>query len=142
MTKIWNKMTKRKSKKRYRSVKTGARPSKNQRDSTYFGSNRYRKVLKYKRPRSLASVLNSLRDSIEAEIDTKTVQQTITANRIGETTALHRRYIQTRVDSINRDKVCGNRRKRREIMFAKRKAGKGIKVSKVRKYTEKSKVRC
>ena len=39
-------------------------------------------------------------------------------------------------------KVCKNRRERREIMFATRKAGKGRSGPKRRKYTEESKVRC
>lgn len=132
----------RKSKKKYRSVKKGVRPPTIQRDSTYIGSNRYRKVLKYKRPRPLTSVLNSLRESIEVEIDTKTVQQTRTIDKFGESTALYGRYVKDRVADYNRHKVCNNRHKRRQVMFAKGKAGKGKKGPRIRKYTEKSKVRC
>lgn len=38
--------------------------------------------------------------------------------------------------------VCKNRRKRREVLFAKGRAGKGRSGPKLRKYTEESKVRC
>lgn len=39
-------------------------------------------------------------------------------------------------------KVCKSRSKRREILFSRRKAGKGVSGPKKRKYTQKSKVRC
>lgn len=38
--------------------------------------------------------------------------------------------------------LCKRRRKRRETLFAQRKIGKGMRVTKRRRYTEKSKVRC
>ncbi len=38
--------------------------------------------------------------------------------------------------------ICKRRRRRREILFAKRKTGKGKKVSKKRKWTTKSNIRC
>lgn len=41
-----------------------------------------------------------------------------------------------------RERICNQRRKRREILMATRKAGKGKSISKIKKLTEKSKVRC
>lgn len=44
--------------------------------------------------------------------------------------------------SPRRTVVCIRRRARREVLFSKRKIGKGVKVSKLRRYTPDSKIKC
>lgn len=63
-------------------------------------------------------------------------------DKVRSTNIIHRQFIENALADTYVDKVCKDRRKRREIMFAKGKAGKGSKGSKMPKFTEKSKVRC
>lgn len=57
---------------------------------------------------------------------------------------IYTRSIEARPFFKHPDKVivCKKRRRRREVLFARRSIGKGAKVSKIRKYTEDSDVRC
>lgn len=55
---------------------------------------------------------------------------------------IHQRFVEDAIAYNNARKVCKNRRERRQVLFAKRKAGKGRSGPKKRKYTEQSKVRC
>lgn len=53
-----------------------------------------------------------------------------------------RRYHQDTKLNIDQRKVCKDRSKRRQSLFATGKAGKGVRGPEEKKYTEKSKVRC
>jgi hypothetical protein len=69
-------------------------------------------------------------------------RQVVQSDRIAETTRIHQRFIENALVDQRIRKVCNNRRKRRQIMFSKGKAGAGKRVSKNRRITEDSKVRC
>ncbi len=71
-------------------------------------------------------------------IDDKNIQQNIRVSRINESSIVFKDALR---DNTTR-KVCNSRRKRRQILFSRGKAGAGKRGPKRRRYTEKSKVRC
>jgi hypothetical protein len=63
-------------------------------------------------------------------------------NHIQDITGQSRRYRKAAELDAYRRKVCRDRDKKRQSLFARRKIGKGMSGPKKRKYTEKSAIRC